>query len=232
MLDSTPDSTNDSPPIETVRRTAPWLALGCVIGPALFTVAWFVLGFVSPGYEVGGDWISPFSAITQPISGLGMGETAPYMNTAFILGGLITIIGVAGTIATIAPQGRAAATRSGALLALSPLGLVVAGIFTLDAPAPHFAGFFLVAATPAISFPVAGVYFRTIPRWRRFGTWLLAAGPVTLLFLAAYLISFDQATTAANEGIAGLTSRLLGLAVHAWYVAMGWRAFRRRLVMP
>lgn len=226
-----PDSTTDLPSTSTVERIAPWLALGCVIGPALFTIAWFVLGFVSPGYEVGGDWISPFSAITQPISGLGMGETAPYMNAAFILGGLITIVGVAGTMTTtvtttVAPQGRAAATRSAALLALSPLGLAVAGVFTLDAPATHFAGFFLVAATPAVSFPVAGVYFRTIPRWRRFGTWLLAAGPVTLLFLAAYLLSFDRATTAANEGIAGLTSRLLGLAVQVWYVAMGWRAFR------
>ncbi|HWO60596.1 MAG TPA: hypothetical protein VNO31_11245 [Umezawaea sp.] len=73
---------------------------------------------------------------------------------------------------------------------------------------------------------MAGAFFRTIPGRRRFGTWLLAAGPVTLLFLAAYLISFDRATTAANEGVAGLTSRLLGLAVHVWYVVMGWRAFR------
>ena len=81
-------------------------------------------------------------------------------------------------------------------------------------------------APPAVSFPIAGIYLRTIPRWRRFGTALLAAGPVTLLFLAAYLISFDQATTAANEGIAGLTSRLLGLAIHICYMAMGWRAFR------
>lgn len=203
------------------------LALGCVIGPTLFTVAWFVLGFVSPGYEVGGDWISPFSAIAQPISGLGMGQTAPYMNTAFVLAGVITIIGVTATMMVIAPPGtNRTATRAGTLLALSPLGLVVAGVFTLDAPGPHFAGFFLVAATPAVSFPVAGVYFRTIPRWHRFGTWLLVAGPVTLLFLAAYLISFDQATTAANQGIAGLTSRLLGLAVHIWYVIMGWKAFR------
>lgn len=221
-----PDSTTDLPSTSTVERIAPWLALGCVIGPALFTIAWFVLGFVSPGYEVGGDWISPFSAITQPISGLGMGETAPYMNAAFILSGLITIVGVAGTMTTVAPLRPAAATRCGALLALSPLGLVVAGMFTLDAPTPHFIGFFLVAATPAVSFPVAGAYFRAIPRWRRFGTWLLAAGPVALLFMTGYVISFDEATTAANEGVAGLTSRLLGLAVHVWYVAMGWRAFR------
>ncbi len=218
MLDNTLE------PPTTVRRTARWLALGCVIGPVLFTLAWFVLGFLSPGYEVGGDWISPFSPISQPISGLGMGETAPYMNTAFILGGLLTIVGVAATMATVAPG----AIRVGVLLALSPLGMVVAGVFTLDALAPHFAGFFLVAATPAISFPVAGAFFRTLPRWRRFGTWLLVAGPATLLFLVAYLVSFDQAAAGANEGVAGVTSRLLGLAVHVWYVAMGWRAFRER----
>lgn len=84
---------------------------------------------------------------------------------------------------TVAPNRPASATRCGALLALSPLGLLIAGMFTLDAPTPHFIGFFQVAATPTGSSPVAGAYFRAIPCWRRFGTWVLAAGPVTLVFL-------------------------------------------------
>ncbi|HKN43770.1 MAG TPA: hypothetical protein VJW23_07585, partial [Propionibacteriaceae bacterium] len=55
-----------------------WLALGALAGPVLFTLAWLILGAVSPGYTVAGTWISPYSAITQPISGLGLGETARY----------------------------------------------------------------------------------------------------------------------------------------------------------
>jgi hypothetical protein len=60
------------------------LALGAVAGPILFTVAWLILGALSPGYTVSGTWISPYSAISQPISGLGLGETARHMNTAFV----------------------------------------------------------------------------------------------------------------------------------------------------
>src|SRR5690349_15892098 len=67
------------------------LALGAIAGPALFTVAWLVLGFVSPGYTVGDTHIAPYSLVSQPISGLGMGDTAPFMNTAFVLSGLLLL---------------------------------------------------------------------------------------------------------------------------------------------
>ena len=62
-------------PASTARPTAPaipeanrWLALGAVAGPALFTLAWFVLGFLSPGFTLFGTRIAPYSAISQPIS--------------------------------------------------------------------------------------------------------------------------------------------------------------------
>lgn len=224
--------------IEKTRydRTTMLSAAGVIAGPIIFTLAWFILGFLSPGYRVGGDWISPFDPIAQPISGLGMGETGPWMNAGFILGGLVTVAGLPGTVRAVVRSAGSAGElpRAGwvsvALLALSPLGLVVAGIFTLDTPAPHFLGFFLTAATPAVSFPVAGRYLRTLPGWRRFGTALLVAGPVTLVFLITYLLSFDRATVVANEGVAGLTSRLLGLAIHVWYIALGVRVLRRRAI--
>src|SRR5258707_6740703 len=74
-------------------RIGHWLALGAVVGPLLFTGAWLVLGFVSPGYTVFGVHIAPYSPITQPISGLGLGPTAMYMNAAFVLSGLILAAG-------------------------------------------------------------------------------------------------------------------------------------------
>jgi len=197
------------------------LALGCVLGPALFTVAWFVLGFISDGYTVGGERVEGYSPVAQPISGLGMGDTAPYMNAGFILGGLLTVVGVIGVLAPL-PGGW----RPAALLGVANAGLAVAGVFDLDHGALHFLGFGLVAAVPVIGFPITGRYLRRFPYWRRFGTWLVAAGPLTLVCLVAYFASFDVESAGNNTGIAGLTSRALGLEVHAWYVAMGLLAFR------
>jgi uncharacterized protein DUF998 len=206
-----------------------WLALGAVAGPALFTLAWFVLGFLSPGFTIFGTEISPYSPISQPISGLGLGLTAPFMNAAFVISGILLMAGVIGVFQT--PTMRASDRSAlrwacAALLALSPLGLVVAGIFTLEDPLPHLIGFLLTTGIPVLSFLTAGFFLRSIPRWRRFGTWLLLGSPLTLVLVVLFFLTFDQATIVAGHGVAGLTQRILALEVLAWFAAMGWRAFR------
>ncbi len=40
------------------------LALGAVAGPVVFTLGWFVLGFLSPGYTLFGTRIAPYSAVS------------------------------------------------------------------------------------------------------------------------------------------------------------------------
>jgi hypothetical protein len=210
------------------RDTARRLALGAVAGPALFTLAWLVLGFLSPGSTLFGTLIAPYSPISQPISGLGLGPTGAWMNTAFVLGGLVLLAGVAGIFQTLRPSGRRAAGRvCAALLALSPLGLVVAGTFTLEAVMPHLLGFLLATGTPVASFLITGLFLRGIPGWRRFGTWLLLGSPLTLVLLVGFFLTFDPAAAGANVGIAGLVQRMLAVEVHAWFVAMGWLAYRR-----
>jgi hypothetical membrane protein len=210
------------------RTTARRLALGAVAGPALFTLAWLVLGFLSPGYPLFGTLIAPYSPISQPISGLGLGPTGALMNTAFVLSGLVLLAGVAGIFQTVRPSGRRPAGRvSAALLALSPLGLVVAGIFTLEAVMPHLLGFLLATGTPVASFLTMGLFLRGIPGWRRFGTWLLLGSPLTLVLLVGFFLTFDPAAAGANVGMAGLVQRVLAVEVHAWFVAMGWLAYRR-----
>jgi hypothetical membrane protein len=210
------------------RETTRWLALGAIAGPVLFTLAWFLLGFLSPGYSVFGTLIAPYLPISQPISGLGIGPTGPFMNTAFVLSGLVLGAGVIGVFETLRASGRPIARWAcAALLMLSPLGLVMAGIFNLESPLPHLIGFLLATGTPVLSFLAAGLFFRGIPRWKRFGNWLLLGSPLTLLLVVLFFLTFDQATTAAGLGVAGLTSRFLGIEVHAWFVAMGWLAFRR-----
>ncbi len=208
--------------------TGRWLALGAVVGPVLFTLAWFVLGFLSPGYTLFGTLIAPYSPISQPISGLGLGSTAPFMNAAFVLGGILLMAGVIGVFHTMRASSRPAARWACvALLALSPLGMVVAGIFTLEAVLPHLIGFLLAVATPVVSFLAAGWFLRGISRWRRFGNWLLLGSPLTLVLVVLFFWTFDPAAAGAGLGVAGLTQRVLGVEVHAWFVAMGWLAFRR-----
>src|SRR5205809_1045763 len=159
---ATTTSQGDTGPVLTgflaTPATARWLALGAVAGPVLFTLAWFILGFLSPGYTLFGTLIAPYSPISQPISGLGLGPTGPFMNTAFLVSGLV---------------------------------------------------------------------LRRVPRWRRFGSWLLLGSPLTLVLLVLFFATFNPTAAGANLGVSGLTQRVLAVEIHAWYVAMGWLAFRR-----
>jgi hypothetical membrane protein len=232
-LDTLPAARSDTPPAQissAPSRAARLAALGAVAGPVLFTLAWLVLGFLSPGYTIYGTRIAPYSPISQPVSGLGMGVTAPYMNAAFVLGaGLLTMIGVVGvfTVALRAYGGRVRRAVCAGLLCLSPLGLGLCGIFTIQYPLVHLAGFVLFVLTPLISFPVAGRFLRRLPGWRRFGTALLVAVPVTVAMLAWFFFSYDQAAITVGQGISGIPERLLLIEVQAWFVALGWLGYRR-----
>jgi Protein of unknown function (DUF998) len=203
------------------------LALGAVAGPVFFTTAWIVLGAVSPGYAVFGTWISPYSPISQPISGLGLGVTGPYMNAAFMISGLLLLAGVIGVVLTLPPGVRPVARIASAiLLALSPVGLIMISLFTLESPAMHLLGAMLILATPVISFLVTGLYLQHLPGWRTLGNGLLVAAPLTLVLFVVYNLSFDQSAAAAGQGVAGLTQRVLFVEVLAWFAAMGWLAYR------
>jgi hypothetical protein len=152
------------------------------------------------------------------------------MNAAFVLSGILLMAGVIGVFQTPtirASRRPAARWACVALLALSPLGLVVTGIFTLEEPLPHLIGFLLTTGIPVLSFLAAGFFLRGIPRWRRFGTWLLLGSPLTLVLVILFFLTFNQATIVAGQGVAGLTQRILALEVLAWFAAMGWLAFRR-----
>jgi hypothetical protein len=225
-----------TPAAAEVPTRTPWarrLALGAVVGPVLFNLTWLVLGFVSPGYTLFDHRFTGYSPISQPVSGLGMGATAPYMNGAFIVTGLILIAGVIGVFQTTKavepePGVRSAARRTAmVLLACTGVGQVVDGVFDLEAVMPHFVGFGLALGTPVLSFLLAGRYFRSIPRWRRFGTWLLAGSPLTAVLLVLFFMTFQPTADGAEHGVAGLVQRIGIVEVHGWFVAMGWLAHRR-----
>ncbi len=204
-----------------------WLTLGAAAGQALFTLAWFVLGFVSPGFTIFGTVIKPYSAITTPLSGLGLGPTAPFMNAGFIVGGILTLIGAVGIFQSIRGLSTAARWSCMALFSLSALGMVIDGLFTLESFMPHMLGFQLGSGTLVAGFLAAGLLFRRLPAWRTFGNWLLIAGPLTLVLLIVSLATFSQAAIMAGAGVAGLTERILCVDIAGWWIAMSWLAFRR-----
>jgi hypothetical protein len=213
-------------PLEAERSAASWVALGAVAGPVLFTVGWFVLGFISPGYTMWGARIAPYSAISQPLSGLGLGPTGPFMNAVFILSGLLMMAGAVAVLRSIPELGPTARWIGATVLALPGLGAVMDGVFTLEHFFLHFIGFGL-ALTSVVGFPVIGFVLRRIPGWRGFGSCLIAAGPVTLALTVLYFATFTPTIEGIQQGVAGLTERILVVELQAWYVAIGWLAFRR-----
>ncbi|MGP4097141.1 hypothetical protein [Nonomuraea sp. KM90] len=126
---------NTAPAATVTSRTALWdrLALGTVAGAVLFTVAWIVLSFISDGYTIGGDHIAPYSNLTQPISGLGMGDTAPYMNTVFLLSGLLLGVGFLGFFRAFEGGRTIRRVPASIGLGLVPIGLALIGLFDLEA---------------------------------------------------------------------------------------------------
>src|SRR6266568_4486587 len=185
-----------SPPsISTPAVPLRWLALGGVLCPLVYTVAWLVLGMLSPGYTAWGVHIAPYSPVSQSISGLGLGVTAPYMNAAFVLNGVLTLLAAVGIAARLAQSRRTV---------------------------------FVALALPSIiGFPLTGSLLRRLGGgWTRISTYLLAAGPLTLVLAIAYFATFSPTPEGALTGVAGLTERLLVLEIQLWYVVLGWRAFR------
>jgi hypothetical protein len=211
---------------KSLRPAASSVALGAVAGPIVFTAGWFVLGFISPGYTMWGTRIAHYSALSQPLSGLGLGPTGPWMNAVFILSGLLMIggsVGVFRSIAELSPSARWVGTVS---LALPGLGAVIDGVFTLEHFFFHFVGFAL-ALTSVAGLPATGYLLRRVPSWRTFGSWLVVAGPVTLALAILYFATFTPTVEGVQHGVAGLTERILVIELQAWYVAIGWLAFSK-----
>ena len=205
-----------------------WISLGAVAGPILFMLAWIVFGLLQPTRSSEYGLMGGVSgAITNPISSLGVGPNARQFNLAFVLCGVTTMIGVAGTLQIAKSKGLGAPRIVAALLLLSPAGLAMAGVFDLPTSvAMHNVAALLVFFTPVFSFAAAGTYFRRIPGWRRFGSFLVAGSPLTLLLTILFVMTFRLTAVTEGRGVAGLTERILMTEIHCWYVAIGWLGFR------
>lgn len=214
------DGREATPAVLTPPGAPQWLALGAVAGPALLVFAWVVMGLLRPDY----------APMRQQISDLGVGANALPMNAAFVLSGLLLLGGVVGIF-----QGtwRDVGTKAGwvcmVLLALSPLGLVVVGLFTEASSTwvGHAVGAVLVFQTQVVGFLVTGFVLWRRPRWRRIGRWLLLASPLTLALVYSLFQAVLPGAALHVSQLGGLIERVALVEIHAWYVALGWLAFRR-----
>lgn len=210
-------------PHRTRTHALPLLA---PLGAVAFTATWLVLGARSPGYRMFDVVVPSYSAISQPVSGLGLGVTATAMNTAFVLSGVAVAV---GTWAATRSWPRTRRPRSHrwaqVLLTASGVGMALCGVFTLEDMELHSLGFLLAVGAPAVGFVLAGRVLREdSPAVARA---LLGAGPVALALMALFLVTFDPVAAGEGEGVAGLVQRVLVSVVLGTLGALGWRAARR-----
>jgi hypothetical protein len=143
--------------------------------------------------------------------------------------GLLLILGAYGmfkNISQLSPRARRVATL---LFSLPGVGAIIDGIFNLESFMLHFIGFGLVVLFAMIGFAVVGHLLRRIASWKRWGTWLMIASPVTLVLTVLYFATFNPENAGNNIGIGGLTQRILVTEILGWYVLLGWRSLQLRI---
>lgn len=202
------------------------LPLLAPLSALLFTLAWIVLGAVSPGYRLFDLVIEPYSPISQPVSGLGLGVTGPWMNAAFVIGGAL-VTAAAVRLRGVLPRSKR--VTSGLVLSgLTGVGMIIDGFFTLESVMLHLLGFLLAVPLPAVGFVLLGLGLRATQR--RLSTLLLVAGPVVLALFVWFMVIFDPYSAGENDGYAGLVQRVLITAVLATWSVLGVAGWRRRSV--
>jgi hypothetical membrane protein len=216
---------NDTPSRQNSLSAAPAILL--LLGSVAFTVAWVSLGFISDGYSFFDIVIEDYSPISQPISGLGLGNTGLAMNSAFVLYGLIAVAGAIGISRGLGRVDSRAGRTALVTFGLHGLGAALVGIFTLEQMEMHSFGFLLVLA-PIIGFTMIGRRLTPHPEWRTLGQLLTRiATPVGLLLVVVFFATFDPEAAGAGEGFAGLSQRALVIHLQAWIVTIAWTTMRR-----
>jgi hypothetical membrane protein len=198
-----------------------WLALGGLIGPLVFVVAFTVAGLLRPGY----------SPIDQTVSDLGIGGNDWIVNGAVVLVGLSLVGFAIAFYRAVKPWSGARITIAAvALLAAVGVGFAAAGIVP-ETNRLHYAGALLFFVSAPVGLLIAGLALRRRPVWGGWArlTLLMSLVTVILIALTFYTFSFYK-TSSGPEMIGqfgGLMERIVFVEVLAWYAASGWRLFRR-----
>jgi hypothetical membrane protein len=151
------------------------------------------------------------------------------MDAAFMLDGLLCMVAVIAIFQGLKNElGTGGRWTCTALLLLSPFDLLWVGVFSMNTLAFHLVGAQIAFARSILALPIAGFVLSHIPRWRRFGTCMMViGGPLALALLVGFITSVPVSERVAGGGSYGLWERALASEVYAWYMILGWLAFRR-----
>jgi hypothetical membrane protein len=208
--------------IERSRRFTGRLGFSGVVGPVVFLLGSIVAGVLREKY----------SLIHQVISDLGVGENAWAVNGALIgTGLLLSVFNIAffrSMRGTLKDSLRWLCTF---LLELSPVGFVVAGVFT-EAPATRaihwMVGAILAFYGPLAAFLVVGLSLRRLPEWRGWARFSFVIWGVTLVSVLVMMWGFVPGASFGQLRLGGLLERLVFIAVLSWYFVFGSHIWQLR----
>ena len=200
---------------------ASW-APASIVAAALFSLTWLILGHVSRGFTLFGTRISPYNWVAQPVSGLGLGETALLMNAVFVATAALLALGIAGTLASLPVMSQTEVTVVGSILLLSTVGFAMCGIFNLERILLHSIGYFIGVGLPVIGFGLLGWQLGRHDTYQAMSRLLMVAAVVTLILLVWYVRSFDPEASGQGLGISGLVQRLLVTEVLGMFSLLAW----------
>jgi len=199
-----------------------------VASMATLTGAWVVLGNLSDGYRLWDIVVDRYSAVHQPISGLGLGTTGNWMNAAFVASGLCSVAGAVGIGRSVSHEDPRLGRQAAAWLVLPGAGSILCGLFTLEQMPLHSLGFLLVIS-PIAGYAILGRRLRRLRGWEVAGRLLAnVAAPVLAALTAGFFATFNPERAGANQGVAGLAQRLLVLALQSSLIALAYQAQRQR----
>jgi len=163
------------------RPVARVLGAAGIVGPVLFTVAFIVQAVFRPGY----------SHVAEPVSALAAGPNGWIQDANFLVFGSLMIAFVLGLHQGMRPTRRGVVGP--ALLVLSGVGLILAGVFPWgrDAagdyivPLGHIVGAYTAFLPAGLGLIALSRRMARDPSWRSLASYSLGSGiAVAVLFLA------------------------------------------------
>jgi len=193
------------------------------IGPLLFLAIATVEGFLRAGYD----------PIAQPISALALGPRGGIQEVNFALLAA-SLFSFAAVLRTELRPGKASVAGPGVFV-LMTIGIMMAGIFTMDAPgaAPtlagqlHMVGGFLFFPWMPVVLLLVARRFRHDARWRPHFTYTLATALACLATIIFFLLFVGPPPWPRPlSALAGLVQRLQLLPFFTWMAIVAHRAYR------
>ncbi len=232
MMDSPTPAGATSSRQKLAQRLCLWAG---IVGPVFFVLVFMLDGLFTPGYD----------AMKDVVSFLELGPTGWIQSLNFILTGLLLILFALGFNAWMRPRsGSAWRGVTTVLIALSGVGLIMAGPFLPDPPGTtqisvhgilHTIAFTVVFLPLGLACLSVGIKFIRTAGWRIHGGYSLLAGlfPVFAalgsLFSSFVTSDASRAAVSATSSqfvVGGLINRILIIVAFAWYVILASRLLR------